>query len=294
MLVHGESHGTNTFVVQGQTRRDALMERLGRLSGRVDVACLLRLHVALFVIDGGFNHAIADSLGHNVLGRFLRLQTQTDANVSQRDSAVAEGQSSDSRANDILAQAKHQCVCTVTSEDRRKGVDQLQEAMHLTSTYRLDELEVGFQGIFELWLAEERTFGDIAHEQLDDHQEFHRGLVEANRHSTGGSFASGAGELLMCLCVGKLDCSDAAKVEHVSRDLIVWGCLGKLGLRDESIRLSNVRRCKVVAKEEDNDGGLCIFVFSKNRALERGEERPSDFHNRRLSGWGLGFQLLIE
>lgn len=88
MLVHGVAHGLDALVVQCQAGPDALVERLARLTGRVNVASHLSLHEALLVVDRSLNYPVADRLGHNILSRLLALQAETDADVAEGDARV--------------------------------------------------------------------------------------------------------------------------------------------------------------------------------------------------------------
>lgn len=294
VLVHWVAHGLDALVVQGQASPDAVVERLARLASGVDVSRLLRLHKALLVVDRGLDDTVADSLCNNVLCRLFALQTKANADVTERDARVRERQHANARLDDVLSQTQNQCVGLVLVEDLGICLNDLEEALQITDTNRLHQTEVWLQSTLQAGLAEDVTFGNVTHEQLDDDQKLHGGLVEASRNIAGGRLAGGANEVVVCLGVGELDSAYATEVVEVSGHLVVRGVGRELRLRDEEIGLCNVGGGDVVAEEEGGDGCLCVWILAEDCTSHCGEQLATDVDDGRLLGGGFGVELLVE
>jgi hypothetical protein len=270
------------------------VERLARLAGRVNVSSHLCLHEALLVVDRCLYHAVADRLGYNVLGRLFALQTEADANVTERDTRVGQRQHTDASLDDILSQAEDQGVSAVLLESRRVRLHNLQESLQITDSDSSDEAEVWLEGALEAGLAEDVALGNVAHEQLDHNQQLHRGLVEACGDVCGGGFAGSANQVLVCFRVRQLNGAYATEVEEIPRNLVVGGIRRELRLRDEEIGLCDVGGGDVVAEQERGDRRLRIWVFPEHGTSQRREQLSADVDDGRLLRRGLGIHFLVE
>ena len=65
VLLRRVAHGFHRFVVNFEAKFDALMEGIHRLTCRVDINDVTRLHVALLVIDTRLDDSITDRLQMN-------------------------------------------------------------------------------------------------------------------------------------------------------------------------------------------------------------------------------------
>lgn len=71
------------------------------------------LHPPLLVHDAPLDDTISDGLAHNVLGVFLRVEVQLNADVAEGDARVREGEPADTCFYDILTKADDKSVSFV-------------------------------------------------------------------------------------------------------------------------------------------------------------------------------------
>lgn len=196
----GETY-LDTLIMQSQTSTNTIMESLSRLASGIHVPDLLALHEAALPVQRGLDDAVPDRLGDNVLGALLTTELQANANVAQRDAAVAETHHADAGLDDVLAQAQDQAIGAVAAE--RVGVlgDDRLKVLEVADAHGAHEQEVRVQRDFHCRLAEGGAVGDVAHQQLDNQQKLGRRLAEAQRAGARGSLPCRGREMLMGLGV---------------------------------------------------------------------------------------------
>jgi hypothetical protein len=146
------------------------VERLTRLSGGVDITDFLALHETVLVVKRGLDHTIANSLGHNILGRLFTVKSEAKADISQRDTGVGQRHHTNTGLDDILSESQDQSVCAILSEGLTVGVDNVEESIKVTCTDCLRKQQVRVHGLFQSRLTEDSTVWNITHQQLNDYQ----------------------------------------------------------------------------------------------------------------------------
>lgn len=150
------------------------MESFARLSSRVSIALWVRHHVAILMIESSFYDTVTDGLGGDILGGLFGRDVQARADVAERDPGVREGEHADASFDDVLAEAEDEGVGAVFAELAFVVGDAAEEGLEVADSDGLHELEVGVESGFESGLAEDGSFGDVTHQELNNNLKFHR------------------------------------------------------------------------------------------------------------------------
>lgn len=135
--------------------------------------------------DAALNDPIANGLPDDVLSVLFRVQMELDADISQGDARVREGEAADTGLDDVLAQTHNQCVrfvcfklCGVLGEgclelrerasaDRYNTREQLsiQHSWNFSESEELafDDVKVGGQSFFQHRVSEQTAVGYVSH-----------------------------------------------------------------------------------------------------------------------------------
>jgi hypothetical protein len=154
--------------MKSQARLDTLMKSLARLPRGIDIAKLLTPHESMLPVQCSLDNTVTDGFGHNVLGALLATQVQANADVAERDAAVAKRHHPDTGLDDILAKTEDEGVCVITPEDVAMLRDNVLKRVEVADADSTDKLEVWVQRLLHGRLPEYRTLGDVAHQQLNN------------------------------------------------------------------------------------------------------------------------------
>ena len=217
---------------------------------------------------------VANSFCYNKLCVLSATQSQLAAQLLERNPGVGHGDHLNPGLNNIVSQAHDECVGAVLQEPVSALLQQLTELVQVPRPHVLHQLEVGRQGLHEMFVIENVPVGDLSQQELHYDSELVGGLLEPDGRVLR-RLAHGLQQTALSLSVLQLYGLYPAYVEQVAGTLVVARMLGEASLADQLAGLVEQVVVNVVAQQQVHEHSLSVLVPAEGAGAETRVQEPS-------------------